>query len=301
MYHYTAYGLIIRSEFKLPELPSATETDIIDATFRQGDVTPVSESVSGVGGRRIDASPREVRLTYDSIGSFRVDSGEVVVCDPLNEDSLDSDYFRRLIENEMLGLLLYQRDHLVVHASAVAVDGKGAIFLGPRGAGKSTTAAAMHLNGHQMLEDDVVGIRLNNGAPEIVPGVPQSRLRPDAANALGVTDNSTPATESWYEKRFLSVSEVPDPVPLTRCYILQQSSEPILERYTGQGKILELISSTHARGLLPDTDQMPVHFDLCSRVAENSEFRVLRRTDNHESLHAIVNLITNDIRSHSDT
>lgn len=65
------------------------------------------------------------------------------------------EFFRQLIQNELLGLILYQRDHLVLRASAVSVDGAAAIFIGQRGVGKSTTAAAFDREGYAVLEDDV--------------------------------------------------------------------------------------------------------------------------------------------------
>jgi len=78
----------------------------------------------------------------------------------------------------------------VLHASAVSIDGKAAIFLGPRGAGKSTTtAAAFGAEGYSVLEDDVVAIRFDEGVLTVVPGVPQLRLKSDAAAALGVEDD----------------------------------------------------------------------------------------------------------------
>lgn len=297
-HRYTAYDLTIRSAFELPELP-AIEGDEGDADveFSRGEVDPVPDSVEAFGGRRVAATAEACRLTYDSVGSFLVEAGERVVCDPLSEETTERDAFRRLLENEMLGLLLYQRDHLVLHASAVSVDGRAAVFLGPRGAGKSTTAAAFRTSGHPMLEDDVVGIRFTDGVPTVVPGVPQLRLKPDAAAALGVTETSTPAPDSWYEKRYLQVDEIPDPTPLGRCYLLRDGDRIALEELSGRDGVLELISRTHARGLLSETDRSPAHFDHCSRVAEAAPFRVLKRPRDHELLPSLVEAVVDDMRT----
>lgn len=298
MYCYAAYDLSICSEFELPELPA---TDVppehCDVSFVRGDVEPVPDSVEAFSGRRIEATPEICRLTYESIGTFAVESGERVVADPLSEDVLDREFFRRLFENELLGLLLYQRDHLVLHASAVSVDGRGVIFLGPRGAGKSTTAAAFEVNGYPMLEDDVVAVRFDDGTPMVVPGVPQLRLRPDAAEALGVTESSTPSEESWYDKRFLEVGERVGPVPLNRCYVLGDGDEVTIEPMEGTEKMLELISQTHARGLLSDTDHSPTHFEQCARVLDTVGFRSLLRPRDHSLLPSIVERVVDDVTS----
>ncbi|ESP90003.1 hypothetical protein [Candidatus Halobonum tyrrellensis] len=297
-YYYSAYDLTIRSTFDLPELPSVErdESDI-DVEFVHGAVEPVPESVEGVGGRRIEATAGACRLTYESVGSFLVEGGRRIVCDPLSGDVPERDVFRRLLENEMLGLILYQRDHLVLHASAVSVDGRAAVFLGPRGAGKSTTAAAFQTNGYPMLEDDVVGIRFDDDGPTVVPGVPQLRLKPDAAAALGVTEASTPAPDSWYEKRYLQVDEVPDPAPLAWCYLLRDGDQVGLEEVSGSDRLLELISRTHARGLLSDTEQSPDHFEQCSRVAQMIRFGELKRPRDHAVLGSIVDTVSESMRS----
>lgn len=296
MHSYSAYDLRLRSAFELLELPAVDATDAsADVNVVRGGVDPVSESVEGTGGRRITATTDAVRLTYESVGSFLVESGERIVCDPLDEEAARREFFRRLIENELLGLILYQRDHLVLHASAVSVNGKAAMFLGPRGAGKSTTAAAFGAEGYSVLEDDVVAIRFDSDGPTVVPGVPQLRLKSDAAAALGLEETTTPSEESWYKKRMLRVEEIPDPAPLLGCYLLVKGETCSLESITGSEQLLNLVSRTHARGLLSDTGRSPVHFEQCAQVINTTQFRFLRRPQDHELLPSLVELVSDDL------
>lgn len=298
MNYHAAYGLTVRTPFELPELPAVNpHSGQVDVEFRFGDVASVPESDGTSNGRRIAASPGDVRLSYDELGSFLVESGERVLCDPRSTAVVEGETFRRVLENEILGLILHQRDYLVLHASAVSVDGKAAVFLGPRGAGKSTTATAFHRTGYPMLEDDVVGIRFDGPEPTVVPGVPQLRLRDDAADALGVTDASTPSSEASYDKRYLPVEGVPDPATLAGCYVLREGETVSLEPLSGHKKILELIARTHARGLLSDTDQSPVHFSHCSTVVETARFCVLKRPNDLGRLPDLVETVATDLLS----
>lgn len=297
-YLYSAYDLLLRSAFELSELPTVGESsDPPDVEIRRGFVEPVSESVEGTGGRRIAATPNAIRLTYESIGSFRVEGGDQVVCDPVDEEASEREFFRRLIENELLGLVLYQRDHLVLHASAVSVDGQAVIFIGPRGAGKSTTAAAFGAEGHSVLEDDVVAIRFDDDGPIVVPGVPQLRLKSDAAAALGVQQTTKPSEESWYEKHLLQIETTSEPAPLRGCYLLMDGETCAFDSVPVREQILNLIAQTHARGLLSDTNRSPVHFDQCSRFIEAVPVRGLKRPRDHGLLPSVVDLVVNDVKN----
>jgi len=53
------------------------------------------------------------------------------------------------------GALCYQRDLLVLHASAVRVDGRAVAFCGRPGMGKSTLAAWLAESGHALVSDDL--------------------------------------------------------------------------------------------------------------------------------------------------
>jgi len=297
MYTYSAYDLRIRSTFELPEFQRAdtrgTDTDV---EIVRSSVESVPESVGGTGRRRIAATPDAIRLTYESVGSFIVRDGTEIICDVVDEAVEQRELFRRLIENELLGLVLHQRDHLVLHASAVSIDGKAVVFLGPRGAGKSTTAAAFDAAGHSVLEDDVVAIRFDEEGPTVVPGVPQLRLEADAATALGLQDSTIASEESWYDKRMLSITDLPDPALLTRCYVLTEGEEFGIHRTCSSEQLLSLVTQMYVQGFVTESDRSGTHMEQCSRVVEHAGVRVLTRSLDHGQLSALVDLVADDIR-----
>jgi hypothetical protein len=51
-------------------------------------------------------------------------------------------------------MLRLRPDALFFHAASVAVDGRGALLVGPKGSGKSTTALALVASGHLLLGDE---------------------------------------------------------------------------------------------------------------------------------------------------
>lgn len=78
--------------------------------------------------------------------------------------------WQALVANILVGLVLRrQRDIIFLHASAIAIGPahRGVVFVGPKAAGKTTTALGLASRGHAFLGDEIVGIR--EGSREIVP------------------------------------------------------------------------------------------------------------------------------------
>lgn len=73
---------------------------------------------------------------------------------------------------------------LVLHASAVEVEGRAVAILGPSGTGKSTLAALLCAAGAGLVADDVLRVDATDSGPVCFPGTRGLRLRP-AASSLG--------------------------------------------------------------------------------------------------------------------
>lgn len=78
--------------------------------------------------------------------------------------------WQALAANLAVGLVVrLQRDVIFLHASAIAIgqSRRGVVFVGPKAAGKTTTALGLASRGHAFLGDEIVGVR--EGSREIVP------------------------------------------------------------------------------------------------------------------------------------
>ena len=78
----------------------------------------------------------------------------------LREITTDPLTLSRVRENQIVPMAMALRGQLVVHASAVDINGRCAAFCGPSGRGKSTLATALALAGHAFLTDD--GLRVES-------------------------------------------------------------------------------------------------------------------------------------------
>ncbi len=164
--------------------------------------------------------------------------------------------------------------------------------LGPKGAGKSTTAVAFHEQGYPVLEDDLVGIRFDeSGQPVVVPGIPQVRLLPDAIDGLALEGTTQPEQEGDAEKRYKTVDTVQEPKPLTRCYFLETGPEIAFEPVPAQNRVLQVIAQTYTSGLLAKTDTVADNFELCTAIASASSFATLTRPQDHTQLPAVIDAV----------
>jgi hypothetical protein len=91
--------------------------------------------------------------------------------------------WQALAANLAVGLVLRLQSHIIfLHASAVAVGvhHRGILFVGSKGAGKTTTSIGLASRGHAFLGDEIVGVRLATREIVAVPRTISKRDGPCA-------------------------------------------------------------------------------------------------------------------------
>jgi hypothetical protein len=189
----------------------------------------------------------------------------------------------------VLGFVLRLRGTTCLHASAVAVGQQAVAFLGPAGAGKSTTAAAFASHGYPVLSDDITVLHEERGAVFVQPGYPHLRLWPDSANALFGSPESLPrltpgdGINSWWDKRYLDLCEhgyafQSQPLPLAAVYLLRQPTgtleAPYVEPVAAPSALLSLVANTYTNYIL-DADMRRREFELLGRTLGHVPLRRL--------------------------
>ena len=124
------------------------------------------------------------------------------------------------------GVLQLQRGRMVLHASAVAVGAKAALFSGPSGAGKSTLAAALNRRGYPCVSDDVCGIDFSSGAPVVLPDGRMLKLWADAVSHLEMGERQGPAIRRQLDKYYIEPEStaVDRDLPVGAVYMLRVES-----------------------------------------------------------------------------
>jgi len=289
--YYFAYGLRIQSDISLPELePIREDSCDVSITVMEGN-PPVD---SGLGG------DLEV-LAWDEVGTFLV-SGGTTVRAYLHED-VDDELARLPILGPVLGTILHQRGHIVLHASAVSIDGGVVAFIGHKGYGKSTTAAALHDRGHALVTDDLLPIVLSEEqGPRTWPGYGRMSVWPESAKAVGSDPNHLQSLHQRVRKKALPASNRIDPreaVPLKAIYVLGRGGRPACKGLSAREEFVAVLRHSYCSSQLAESgaDALPPLFRQFTQLVEEVPIRRLERTDDLNLLPVLVRLIEHDVQS----
>lgn len=260
MIHYSAYGLSIRSEIELTELPPAAGGADFDIRLDRQAKRVERRSIEWVEG-----PPASARFDYPSLGTFEVRGGRELIITP--DDRGDSTLFRLYVEGMMLATALYQRGYFVLHASVVDLGGSAIAFVGPVGAGKSTFATAFQALGYRVAADDNAALDLTGAMPRVLPAFPSLKIYPAVARALGLGISSLEPMHPSQVKQAHAVrhSFSPNPLPLQAIYVLDREAEGAPARINPVQTITELIRhSVPTRWAVAGSAR---HLRQCGRLA----------------------------------
>ena len=291
---YSAFALTIASEVPLPELPRAAgEPDVEVHLDSAGAASTDSDELQVV----IDGASTHGWMP--TVGAFRVSSGRTISVAPL--PNVDERALRMAIVGPLLGVILAQRGKFVLHASTVAINGRGVAFCGASGAGKSTLSAALLRAGHTLIADDMTVIDIHGAIPWVQPGFPRIKLWPDATSALAYDTETLPLIHPDREKR--SVPATTDfharAVPLARCYLLRDAAAHAIAALSASEAIVSLVKCTYQSAWLHQGRTAGGNLISCGNLVRSGVVRELQRRRCFDELPALLRLIENDLAADS--
>ena len=275
---HTVYGLTVETWVPFPELQRARRDAAVDAVFRLGNV-PAELPGCAKRGARFQTAPGRLLVWLDNVARYLIADGREIVVQP-DDGATEGDLRLFLLCSPMGGLLL-QRGCLPLHASAVATERGAVVFMGPSGAGKSTLAACFQRRGLRPMADDISVIHFApDGAPWVMPGLPQFKLWPDAVERLGSAADDLARLRPQIEKRAFPLREGfhAEPMPLERIYILRIGGRRELESLAGMDKLPQLLRNTYRAQFVPGLGLASSQFGAVSRLSQAAGMTLVSRT-----------------------
>jgi len=289
-WQYRAYGLIVQSDLPLPEFELNTDPRPPDVTVTWSDdgLPPTNEAATLSIGRD------EATLAVPSIGNFSVHDGRLIVAQ--SRRGVEPTVLRLYVEGMIMATLLYQRGLQVLHASVVRVDGAAVAIMGGSGVGKSSTAAALHARGHDVLADDNAALEYRGGNAWVHPAYPSLKMFPAISSYLGYNECELRPLHQAAQKLGQTVRNAfpSEPVPLHRIYLLSRAGKPSLERLGNMQALIELIRNSVPTRWSHSADAL--HLQQCSGLVRHLPFYTVRTFSSLSELPCLASLIERHCR-----
>ncbi len=296
LYHYSAYGLRFQSSFPIPELMVVDGTANPDVVIRYGNVSLPEALVDRAG--TYSGTEETAIITWPNFGAFQVQGGCEITVDAVSGANMNA--MRVPLLGSVLGVLLHQRGLFTLHASAVSVDGEVVAFVGAKGAGKSTIAAALHRAGHTLFVDDILAIdRQEGGRLYVYSGFPQLKLWPASMSALDHDPENLAELHPDYKKRGFRPTRGFEMslLPVSRIYVLEEGPAVACELLSSREAFMQLVAHSYAARFIGKHGAGPGHFQQCQELAKQLPVYTLKRPHDLAQLDATIALIENEVRS----
>jgi hypothetical protein len=289
---YSAYGLVLESAVPLGGLPAPEDGRDAHVEIRVGAVDEV-DGAPGDQGIQFHGDARDSVLVWNGVGTARISRGAEIVVDRV--PGADDAAVQWLVVGPALGILLTQRGLTALHASAVALDGEAAAFLGGSGWGKSTIAAALHRRGHAVVADDVVAVALDADSATVLPAHPHLKLAEDTLARLGGRADGLARVYTGSPKRLfpLGTGFSQEPLPLGRAYVLDAGDDLRVRSVRPHEAVVELVRHSWAVGVLHATAPAD-YLGRCTRLASRIPVRRLERPLALSELDRVAELVERD-------
>jgi hypothetical protein len=293
---FVSYGLTIDSEIFVPGV-AQTDSDPQVIVRLAKMAKPAFDAG---GGRAVEFKRGEFRIHWRNVGTYLIRGGCEILVDP--EPAVEAALIRLFLVGPALAYLLHQRGLLVLHASVVSINGFVVGFLGEKGWGKSTTAAALNAKGHALVADDLLAIMPDpDGMPMVLPGPPQFKLWPEAAAAtFGDDPEALARLHSQVEKRTRPANSgfLQEPLPLRHLYLLDRGAQLETVPMTPNEALLALVRHTYLSGFMKELGGQNDNFRQCVQLARRVSSSFLKRPQNLHAVGDIASLVEDEVSLH---
>lgn len=270
---YATHDLRLRSEIPLPGL--RLDTSEPNVLIRRSQIIGTSRYRPLEHIPLIKRPIADVRATvghffvaWSGYGNCLISEGKEIHLDL--DPGVEIDQFKPFISGTGIAVLLHQRGNVVLHGSCVSIDGSGVVFLGEKGAGKSTLAAHLQKRGHKLISDDLVPVAIAGGQVETTTSGNIIRLFPDSLASLDIEPATLPLVHRLLNKRYLIDDQniVPVTVPIKCICILKVSDSIRVMRLPRANSFVELTRHTYLNRYIEATGTTAEYFSTNARVTD---------------------------------
>ena len=281
-YYYRVYGLNIESTIEIPEFEVIDDISkySIDVNLTYGTV---NSEIKDLIERRHFSNFKKMNMWFyiKEVGIFHIFNGDTVIIEPCKDADLNM--VKIYIMGSVLGMVLLQKNIVAIHGGGIVIDGKGCIFTGDKGAGKSTISTALRKKGYKFISDDVCSINCGD-INKINYGFGYQKLCEDAMTKLGYdVKKYKPFRGDLNENKYIvsAFDEfIKEEVPLKAIFELAvEDVEKIeIKEIVGADKIKNIVANIFRVDILYYSGGLePLYFRKCLEIAKNIKYYKITR------------------------
>lgn len=218
-FHYKAYGLSLHSDFEIDGFTATDRTVPPDVEIKQAKLDVSSYPL--IKGFLVREMTEDGFLySIKNYATFLISNGDTILVNPLTDER---EKWQMYLLGSVMGALLQQRGFLTLHGSAILVNEKAHLILGPSGMGKSSIAMALQQKGYPFLTDDICAIKNDEaGIPHLHCGSRHTKLWQDAIETLQVGQENMANVRNGLPKFRLTLEDTPAKTayPITQIFVL---------------------------------------------------------------------------------
>jgi hypothetical protein len=241
--------------------------------------------------------PARYRFWWSDAGAFDLDARRGRVQCYLSPRPASASV-EEVLRGPVASFFLLHQGFEPLHAGAVALRGRCAIFLGAPGAGKSSLVAFLSKHGARFISDDILPVRPRGNSVRAYAGLPHIRLAPRSLRALA-WQHRAEWRSKWKSSVRAAARHPAGPFRISRLYVLDRQQRvrgvEIISLLPGEG-FVALVS--HSRNDSLDTPwRLRAQLRILGALADSVPVRRLTYASGFRHLPEVRRQILRDMQS----
>ena len=302
---YRIYGLVVETEVDFIQLERAAEDEgSFDNTVYIREGKCADEVIDDI--TKAEAMKKQYHIAADASyffnkgGYYSIKNGKEIVFE--TKEGYTPQTVSAWLLGYSLAILLYQRQTIAIHCSAVASDDGAFIISGEMGAGKSSLTRKMLERGLKLMADDVAAVKIEKSSEDakecayVYPAFPYQKLCRNEVESRSFDMNELIYIDETKDKFLVPVKDkfIGQPQKLKfMIYLVVASNidDVLVRRLSGMNQLMAIRENVFIHRLKGDWENSREYSELCLRVAANCPVYLIARSVEGNSQDKIADIV----------
>lgn len=294
VYQYQLFNLRVESQLEISLLDKNEGINTVPDVFIEVGTIPSIEGSILYENSYSQLAQNEYCLKVAQVANYYVAHGNYICIEPI--ESLDEGNIILFLLGSVLGVLLAQREAVILHSSSVVIDNHAILFCGSCGTGKSTLAAAFGIKSYPLLSDDINLLELSaNNIVHAYKSFPQQKLCENTLSQLKIDKakyQQISTAKDKYVTHLLNCTSQKS-IPVKAVYELRPCNVSYvkIKEEEGKTKLIGLMKNLFRLQVRYYTGTSPAFMNKLIQITNNISYFVITRPVDYFCINEMVEQI----------